>query len=108
MIRLPHSPPAILPAIHWVWREIYTRGWDFIKENHQPGILVATMGGTYVAGGLLYMFKVPERFKPGLFDLWFNSHQLFHVLVVGAGLLYYHSLTQIMYLRLHDPEHFYN
>ena len=100
---------ALLPAVHWLTREAYHQGKeDFLQKNHWPGILLAIMGGSYTFGGLLYMFRVPERFAPGRFDLWFNSHQLFHLMVVAGALFYYHSLTQIMHLRLTEPGHFYN
>ena len=66
------------------------------------------MGATYTVGGLLYLFKVPEQLAPGRFDLWFNSHQLFHVLVVAGGLLYYHSITQMIELRLIDAKYYFN
>lgn len=36
-------------------------------------------------GVLLSVFKVPERFSPGTFDLLLNSHNLMHIMcVVGA------------------------
>ena len=30
--------------------------------------------------------RVPERLKPGKFDIWGSSHQIFHVLVVSAAI----------------------
>ncbi|XP_041094707.1 progestin and adipoQ receptor family member 4-like [Polyodon spathula] len=40
-------------------------------------------------GGLINITRVPERWRPGLFDYWCNSHQIMHVLVVGS-ILYLH------------------
>lgn len=31
------------------------------------------------SGGAIYALRVPERWFPGKFDLFFHSHQLFHV-----------------------------
>lgn len=100
---------ALLPGVHWISREAMHQGKQgFFHQNHWPGLLLIIMGGTYTLGGLVYAFRLPERFYPGRFDLWFNSHQLFHVMVVTGALLYYHSLTQLMYIRLTEPQHFYN
>ncbi len=35
-----------------------------------------------VAIGFFYVSKIPERFAPGKFDIYFQSHQLFHVVAV--------------------------
>ncbi|XP_023646815.1 progestin and adipoQ receptor family member 4-like isoform X2 [Paramormyrops kingsleyae] len=37
-----------------------------------------------VLGGVINISRFPERLRPGLFDYWLNSHQIMHVLVVGA------------------------
>lgn len=100
---------GILPGIHWAISEIHKQGFSkFIKLNHQPGLLLAMMGATYSIGGLLYGLKLPEKYFPGRFDLWLNSHQIFHILVIVGGLLYYHSIIGIMKIRFDDPTYFYN
>ncbi|KAL4323960.1 hypothetical protein GQ457_11G017760 [Hibiscus cannabinus] len=43
----------------------------------------------YLTGTLFYVSRVPERFKPGWFDLAGQSHQIFHVLVVMGALAHY-------------------
>ncbi|KAG8471750.1 hypothetical protein CXB51_036214 [Gossypium anomalum] len=43
----------------------------------------------YLTGTLFYVSRVPERFKPGWFDLTGHSHQIFHVLVVMGALAHY-------------------
>ena len=42
-------------------------------------------GGLYILGAGLYAARVPERFRPGAFDLWGASHQIFHTLVLCAA-----------------------
>ncbi|KAG7672276.1 hypothetical protein Ndes2526B_g06732 [Nannochloris sp. 'desiccata'] len=51
--------------------------------------LDALMGIIYIGGAALYATRVPERFKPGAFDMAFHSHQLFHVCVVIAAVIHY-------------------
>lgn len=43
-------------------------------------------GALYIFGATLYAMRVPERFNPGKFDNFGHSHQIFHILVVAAGL----------------------
>jgi adiponectin receptor len=47
------------------------------------------MGALYIFGALLYILRIPERWWSGRFDIWFHSHQFFHVLVVVAALTHY-------------------
>ncbi|KAG6552870.1 hypothetical protein Mapa_005525 [Marchantia paleacea] len=47
------------------------------------------MGLMYGVGAVLYAARIPERFKPGRFDIVGHSHQIFHVLVVFAALAHY-------------------
>ena len=30
--------------------------------------------------------RIPERLKPGKFDIWGSSHQIFHVLILLAAM----------------------
>jgi adiponectin receptor len=39
-------------------------------------------------------FRIPERFAPGYFDIWFNSHQIFHVSILCAMYVHTIALTQ--------------
>ncbi len=48
-----------------------------------------TMDALAVLGGVINITRIPERFCPGLFDYWCNSHQIMHVLVV-VSIMYLH------------------
>jgi len=58
------------------------------------------MAFLYIMGALLYGARIPERFMPGKFDLWFQSHQIFHVLVIAAAFVHYHGMTNMAVHRL--------
>jgi adiponectin receptor len=58
------------------------------------------MGMTYIMGAIFYMTKFPERLYPGKFDLLGNSHQIFHIFVIMAALIYYFSMKYIADARL--------
>ncbi|KAL1954448.1 hypothetical protein VTO42DRAFT_1172 [Malbranchea cinnamomea] len=41
-------------------------------------------GFLHILGVFFYATRIPESLKPGKFDIWCSSHQIFHVLVVLA------------------------
>ncbi len=36
--------------------------------------------------------RFPERLKPGAFDVWGSSHQIFHVMVVFGAILHFNGI----------------
>ncbi|CCH59641.1 hypothetical protein TBLA_0B08255 [Henningerozyma blattae CBS 6284] len=46
----------------------------------------------YIVGTLIYVFKIPEKFYPGRFDLVGSSHQLFHIFIVFGTVCHYHAI----------------
>lgn len=76
-----------------------------ILYSDQPEALQTTvyeivMGAFYGIGALIYATRIPERWKPGRFDIAGHSHQLFHVLVVAGAYTHYH--TGLVYLKWRD------
>ncbi len=61
---------------------------------------VLASGSLYVLGALTYASRIPERFLPGKFDFWGQSHQLFHLCVVVAAVLHYKSVIVALNWRL--------
>ncbi|KAM7508368.1 hypothetical protein LguiA_018821 [Lonicera macranthoides] len=53
------------------------------------------MGIFYGVGAVFYVRRIPERWKPGAFDIAGQSHQIFHVFVV-AGALAHSAATLII------------
>lgn len=55
-----------------------------------PSLWYGVGGAVYIAGASTYVARVPERCKPGAFDLCGASHQIFHVAVlIGCGMHFY-------------------
>ncbi|KAJ9186844.1 hypothetical protein P3X46_002373 [Hevea brasiliensis] len=76
-----------------------------ILYKDQPEALQTTgyeilMGILYGLGALIYATRIPERWKPGKFDIAGHSHQLFHILVVAGA--YTHYQAGLVYLRWRD------
>eukprot|EP00347_Sterkiella_histriomuscorum_P005178 403357598 len=70
---------------------------SYIHDFHTSPWLLG--GVLYILGAVLYMLKFPERLKPGLFDYFGGSHQLFHLLIVSAALVHYWASIQCFHDR---------
>ncbi|XP_071964890.1 adiponectin receptor protein-like isoform X2 [Antedon mediterranea] len=79
---------AIIPAIHFVILNGFTLAL-------QAGSLqwMVLMGSLYIGGAVLYAARIPERLFPGKCDIWFQSHQIFHIMVIAAAFVHYHGLN---------------
>ncbi|KAJ0089826.1 hypothetical protein Patl1_13906 [Pistacia atlantica] len=74
---------GIVPAVHAV-----IVNWDNPKRDITLAYESA-MALFYLTGTAFYVMRIPERWKPGWFDLAGHSHQIFHVLVVFGALAHY-------------------
>jgi len=89
---------GIIPAYHFV----QSQGWEAAVRELRPDYTL-TMGGLYILGALLYGARIPERFlAPGSCNLVFQSHQIFHLLVVAAALLHLRATTQMASYRFSE------
>ena len=59
------------------------------------------MGACYLLGAMVYASFVPEKWKPGRFDVWLSSHNIFHVLVVMGAYVHYRAALVLMAWRDH-------
>ena len=60
---------------------------------------VLLQGFLYILGATIYAERVPERLRPGQFDILGSSHQIFHVLVVLAALAHLKGLLKAFDFR---------
>jgi adiponectin receptor len=73
--------------------------------HHEP-VCVETlwyeigMGLCYLLGVVIYVTRIPERWKPGFFDIAGHSHQLFHILVIAGA--YTHYRAGLIYMNWRD------
>ena len=86
---------SAIPVIHYmVEKGFYTS----MMEGSMQCTLI--MGALYLTGALLYAARIPERFIPGKCDIWFQSHQIFHVLVIVAAFVHYQGISEMAMARL--------
>lgn len=74
---------GIVPAIHALivnWSEPRR----FIALAYE-----SAMALSYAVGTLFYVTRIPERWRPGWFDLAGHSHQIFHIFVIMGALAHY-------------------
>lgn len=84
-----------VPAVHYAVME----GWVNAVSYASLGWLIL-MGSLYILGALLYAGRIPERYFPGKCDIWFQSHQIFHVLVIAAAFVHYQGISEMAVYRL--------
>ncbi|KAI3969184.1 hypothetical protein MKW92_022840 [Papaver armeniacum] len=76
---------GIIPAIHAL----------ILNWNEPRRVATVTyesiMALSYATGTLFYVTRIPERWKPGWFDLAGHSHQIFHVFVIMGALSHYYA-----------------
>ncbi|RHZ84410.1 hypothetical protein Glove_82g51 [Diversispora epigaea] len=82
---------AIVPLIHAIIIYGIHLCMDAISLKH-----LLIMGAIYVVGALIYGARIPERWYPGVFDIYGSSHQIFHFFVVTAALVHYYGVIQAM------------
>ncbi|XP_050004274.1 adiponectin receptor protein 2 [Alexandromys fortis] len=85
---------GIIPTLHYVISE------GFLKAATigQIGWLLL-MASLYITGAALYAARIPERFFPGKCDIWFHSHQLFHIFVVAGAFVHFHGVSNLQEFR---------
>jgi len=80
---------AILFVSHGLWR------YGFVDLKRRMALdWMLLMAGFNLAGAAVYVSRVPERWLPYNFDHIGASHQIFHIMIVLAGLAHYIGLTR--------------
>lgn len=74
---------GLAPLIHGIHM------FGFAQMARQSGLpYYLAEGGIFLLGAVTYASRFPECIKPGMFDIFGSSHQIFHVLVVIATLVH--------------------
>jgi adiponectin receptor len=77
---------GVIPVLHLM----IIRG--FPKTFFYYASIIKSLLG-YVAGLVFYTNRWPEKWRPGAFDTWFSSHQLWHVAIL-VGIYYHYKSVQ--------------
>jgi len=83
---------GLVPLIHWT--TIYGL-FSTVVYRVMISYVIVAIGFTF------YYFKIPERWFLGTFDIWGNSHQIWHVFMF-IGPCYQHSTSLAFLQHIHD------
>jgi Haemolysin-III related len=70
-----------------------------IESVRNAMLLDIAMGGAYLGAAVVFSLRVPEKWYPGRFDYWLNSHQIFHVFVVLGCYIHYLAAQELVRWR---------
>ncbi|KAF0025398.1 hypothetical protein F2P81_022279 [Scophthalmus maximus] len=99
----------ILRLQAFVWQAVF-RFSLFLFRVYGSGVgspsslrLFVIMDSLAVLGGLVNIIQIPERFSPGLFDNWGNSHQIMHIMVT-CSIVYLHwgTLEDLAWIKTYQ------
>ncbi|KAF7950853.1 uncharacterized protein EAE97_002405 [Botrytis byssoidea] len=82
-----------LSAVIFIVHSIIIYGISLQYKRLSLGWIVGMAGLNFV-GALAYSLRIPEKYCPGRFDLYGNSHQILHCMVVLAALAHFAGLVQ--------------
>ncbi|ELU03194.1 hypothetical protein CAPTEDRAFT_195586 [Capitella teleta] len=86
---------GVIPAMHFVITDGLVAAFQYASLHW-----LLLMAFLYISGAIIYAVRIPERIWPGKFDIWCQSHQIFHVFVVAAAFVHYHGISEIAEYRL--------
>ncbi|CAM0946484.1 unnamed protein product [Alopecurus aequalis] len=81
---------GVVPAVHALWIN-----WGHAACYLALGLEVA-MGLAYAVGAWFYVSRVPEKWRPGVFDVVGHSHQIFHVFVLVGAITHYVAIAVLL------------
>lgn len=88
---------AMGPVGHFV----LMKGWEVASERIGVQWYLAEMAVMVVGVGI-FVARVPERWRPGRFDVWGHSHQLFHLCaLIGVAFHFVALLVGYRYRQVH-------
>lgn len=87
-----------ISIVHNIYSAVYSNAADQIPLGYvQLGIVF--MGALYLTGLFFYIKKIPEKYFPYKFDIWLNSHTIFHIFVVLASVELLFTILHLYHLR---------
>ncbi|RSH94841.1 hypothetical protein EHS25_004647 [Saitozyma podzolica] len=85
---------AVVPITH----VIISQGIQHARETTSLDLVIAS-GASYIVGAVMYAARFPEHLAPGRFDIWFSSHNIFHLFVLAGAWLQYAALRGMVWGR---------
>ena len=74
-----------LSVICFIIHGLALHGW-VIQNGRMSLSWMGLTGGLNLIGAVVYAARIPERWYPRRHDIYGNSHQILHIMVIFAGL----------------------
>ena len=88
---------GLLPIIH----SLYLTGLYVAYDKLSLGWLLA-LAASYIAGATIYALRIPEKWWPGKFDIFFHSHQFLHLATLVAVCFYTRGIWLMMNYQINE------
>lgn len=85
--------------LQWMYLSIFADQRNSFLPFNKGYFGTVFMGVLYLTGLTFYIKKFPEKYYPGRFDFFGQSHSIFHVFVLLAALEYYFTVDYFRGLR---------
>lgn len=92
-----------VPIIHVIMLSLQS---DYDNDNiplNKVFIGLGLMASLYLVGLAFYVYKIPEQYYPKTFDIWFNSHTIWHLFVFAAACAHLYSVIALYEVRKNIP-----
>jgi len=97
MLYLTVAGFGVVPALHMVYLQGYQMNppAEVASALTNIHVRIVFMYLSYACGTLTYVHTFPEKFFPGRFNIWFHSHQLWHIFVLLGVSIHYGTISNI-------------
>eukprot|EP00164_Ancoracysta_twista_P001228 GFYU01001611.1.p1 GENE.GFYU01001611.1~~GFYU01001611.1.p1 ORF type:complete len:323 (-),score=43.26 GFYU01001611.1:20-988(-) len=89
---------SVVPICHW----IVLAGWGSDEVKNFAWVLFGVLA-CYACGFVFFIFQIPERLAPGKFDIWGQSHTLWHIFVTAGAFMFYFCGCEFAIWRTNHP-----
>ena len=93
----------IIPMTHLVCLSFLASPSNDYMPFNDSYIWILIVGGLYLIGLAFYATRFPERIWKETFDIWLNSHTIWHIFVFLAALTHFYAICKIYQTRLLTP-----
>lgn len=93
----------VIPLLHVLFLAIKSDNSNDNIPINRVFVGLVLMGALYLIGLTFYVFKVPERYYPKTFDIWLNSHTIWHLFVFAAACVHLYSVVTLYQVRKNIP-----
>ena len=89
----------VLPSLVILYLSTISKPENHLLPIDRSFFGILLMATFYLTGLVFYVSRMPERFFPRRFDIWLNSHTIWHIFVFAAACQHLLTLSWVYKLR---------